>query len=59
MLPYWRKVMGAEECAEDLDEEGYCSHGKMLQGPAQDTVRTRNLADLKAPDNFQYFVRVG
>jgi hypothetical protein len=59
MLPYWRKVLGAEDRIEDVDEERCRSHGKMLQGPIWDTVRAKSLADLKATDGFQNIVGVG
>jgi hypothetical protein len=42
--------MGAEDRVEDLNEEGYRSHGKMLQRSVRNTVRGRKRADLKAPD---------
>jgi len=59
VVPHCRKVMVAEDCVEDLGEEGYHSLGKMLQGPVQDTVWTRSLADLNTPDGFLNLVRVG
>jgi hypothetical protein len=46
--------MGAEDRVENLDKEGYCSHGKMLQVSVWDTVRVRSLAELKASDGFLY-----
>jgi hypothetical protein len=50
--------MGAENRIENPGQEGYCSLGKMLQGPVRDTVWARNLADLEAPDGFLNLVRV-
>jgi hypothetical protein len=58
VFPYWRKVMGAEERVEDLDQEGNCPHGKMLQCPVQDTVKAWSLAVLKAADGFLKLIRV-
>ena len=51
--------MGAQEGIEDLDEQEYRPHGKMLQGPVRDTVRSRSLAHLEAPDGFSNLIRVG
>jgi hypothetical protein len=59
VLSYWRKVMGVEDRVENLDEEGYCSHRKMLQCPVRDTIRPHCLAYSKGPDGFQNLVRVG
>ena len=39
--------MGEEHCNEDLDQEGYSSLGKMLQGPVRDTVRALALLTLR------------
>jgi len=33
--------MGADNCTEDLGQEGNRLLGKMLQGPVQDTVQAR------------------
>ena len=41
--------MGAENRIENLGKEGYRSLVNMLQGPVQDTVRARSLADLETP----------
>ena len=38
--------MGVENRVEKLDEEGYRSLGKKLQGPVRDTVWARSLAEL-------------
>jgi len=51
--------MGEENRIENLDQEGYRSLGKMLQGPVRDTVWARSLADPKTPDGFLNLVRVG
>jgi hypothetical protein len=51
--------MGAEDRVENQDKKGYSSLGKMLQCPVRDTVRARNLADLKTPAGFLNLVRVG
>jgi hypothetical protein len=51
--------MVAEKRVENLGEEGYRSLGKMLQGPVQDTVWDRSLADLENTDGFVRLVRVG
>ena len=51
--------MGGEHCIEDLNQEGYRSLGKMLQGSVRDTVRGRRLNELKPPDAFLDLVRVG
>jgi hypothetical protein len=59
VLPYWRKVVGAGNRIEDLDQEENCPHVKMLQCPVRDTVRARSLANLKAPDGFLNLIRVG
>jgi hypothetical protein len=58
-LPYWRKVVGAENRVEDLDKEENRSHGKMLQCPVRDTVRAWSLAKLKAPDGVLNLIRIG
>ena len=59
MLPHYGEVMGEENRIENLDQEGYRSLGKMLQGPVRDTVWARSLADPKTPDGFLNLVRVG
>jgi hypothetical protein len=51
--------MGEENCDEDLDQEGYRSLGKMLQGSVRYTVWTRSPADLETPDNLVNLVRAG
>jgi hypothetical protein len=38
MLPHNTEVMGEENGIENLDQEGYRSRGKMLQGPLRDTI---------------------
>ena len=45
-----------ENCI-DLDQLGYRTLGKMLQGPVPDTIRARSLVDLENPDAFR-FLRV-
>jgi hypothetical protein len=52
-------VIGTEHRVENLDEEGYRSLWKMLQGPVRDVIWARDLADLKTPDGFLNLVRVG
>jgi hypothetical protein len=59
VLPYWRKVLGAENRVEDLDKDENRPHGKMFQCPVRDTVRPRSLAKLKAPDGFLNLIRIG
>ena len=51
--------MGEEYCIEDLNQKGYRSPGKMLQGPVMNTVRARRLVDLETPDGFLDLIRVG
>jgi len=51
--------MGEENQIENLGQKGNRSLGKMLQGPVQDTVWARSLADLETPDGFVNLVRVG
>jgi len=51
--------MGEENCVEDLDEDGYHSLGKMLQGSVHVTVWARRLTELDTPDGFVNLVRVG
>jgi len=51
--------MGVDDNVEDLDQEGYRSLGKMLQGSVRYTVLSRSLADLETPDGFVNLVRVG
>jgi len=51
--------MVEENCVEDLDQEGYRSMEKMLQGSVRYTVWAKSLADLETPDNFLNLVRVG
>jgi hypothetical protein len=48
-------MMGEEHCVEDLNQDGYRSLGKMLQGP----TRGRFLVDLETPDGFLDLIRVG
>ena len=50
--------MGEEHCIEDLDQEGYRSLGKMIQGPVRDTVRARYLVVLETPGGFLDLVRI-
>jgi hypothetical protein len=45
-------MMGEEDSVEYLDQEGYCSLGKMLQGSVRYSVWARGLADLETPDGF-------
>jgi len=52
-------VTGEENCVEDLDQKGYHSLGKMLQGSVRYTVWDRSLVDLQTPDGFVNLVRVG
>jgi hypothetical protein len=59
MLPYCRKMMGAEDRVEDVDKKENRPHGKMLQGPIRDAVGARSLADLKAPKSCLNLVRCG
>jgi hypothetical protein len=59
LLPQNRDVVGEEDSAEDLGEEGYRSLGKMLQDPARDNFRTRSLADFETPDDILNLVRFG
>jgi hypothetical protein len=58
VLPYWKKVMGAENRVEDLDQEENGPNGKMLEYPVRDTVGAWSLAYLKAPDGFLNLIRV-
>ena len=51
--------MGEENRIENLDQEGYRSLGKMLQGPVRDTVWAQSLANLENPGAFMNLVRVG
>ena len=51
--------MGKEHCIEDLNQEGYCSLGKIFQGSARNTVGSWRLVDLETPDGFLDLVRVG
>jgi len=39
--------MGEENRTENLDQEGYRSVEKILQGPVRDTVWARSLAELE------------
>ena len=48
-----------ENRVKNLDEEGYSSLGKMLQGPVRNTVRARGRADLETHDGFVNLLRVG
>ena len=59
VLPHCRKMMGAEKRVTNLDQEGYRSLGKILQGPVRDTVRARSLADSETTNGFLNLVRVG
>jgi hypothetical protein len=52
------KVMGAEDCIEDVEKKENRLHGKMLQSPVRDAVRVWSLADLKAPESCLNLVRV-
>jgi len=42
--------MGEEMCDEDLDQEGYRSLGKTLQGSVRYTLWARSLAETETPD---------
>jgi hypothetical protein len=46
VLPRCWEVMGVEGCIEYLDEEGYRSLEKMLQGSFWNTVWVWSLADI-------------
>jgi hypothetical protein len=52
-------MMGEEDCIEDVDQEGYRSLGKMLQGSVRYIVWASSLADLETPDGFVNLIRVG
>ena len=49
--------MGEEHSIEYLNEEGYRSLGKMIQGSVRNTVWTWRLVDLEIPDGFLDLVR--
>ena len=51
--------MVAENRVEDMDGEGSCSLGMMLQCPVWDIVWARSLADIENPDDFVNLVRGG
>ena len=59
MLPRCRKVMGEEDCVKNQDQEGYRLLWEMLQGPVQNTIQARSLADPETPDGFLNLLRVG
>jgi len=50
--------MGEEERIENLGQEENRSLGKILQGPVQDTVRARSIAEFETPDGFVNLVSV-
>ena len=61
MLSQRREVIGDENCV-DLNQEGYRSLGKMLQGSVRYTFWARSLADLETADGFvnlDRFINVG
>ena len=49
--------MGEEHCIEDLNQEGYISLGKIIQGTVFDTFRAWRLVDLVITDGFLDLVR--
>ena len=49
--------MGVGNRVENMDEEGNCSIGKVLQCPIRDTVRTRSLANVETTDGLVINVR--
>ena len=51
--------MGEENCVADLDQGGYHSLRKMLQGSVRYTFWARSLTDLETPNGFLILVRVG
>jgi len=51
--------MGERDRVENLDQEGYRSLWRMLQGPVRDTVRARSLADFETIGGFLNLFRVG
>jgi hypothetical protein len=55
MLQSWRKVMGQENCDEDMDMERERSHKKMLQSHVRIRVRARCLAEFKTADGLMNF----
>jgi len=59
VLPQGTEVVGEEDCVEDLDQEGYRSLGKMLQGSVRYIVWARFFADLETPVGFVNLVRFG
>jgi hypothetical protein len=59
VFPYWKKVVDAENRVEDLDQEDYCPHGKILKCSVRNTFRARSLANLKATDGFLNLIRIG
>jgi len=52
-------MMGEEHSIEDLNQEGYRSLVKMLQGSVRNTVGAWRLVDLENPVGFLDLVRVG
>jgi len=52
-------MVGEENRIENLDQEGFRSLGKMLQGPVRYTVWAQSLADLETLDGFINLVGVG
>jgi hypothetical protein len=52
-------MVGEKGGVENLDQEGYRSLGKMLQGSVRYTVWARSLAELETPDGFVNLDRVG
>jgi hypothetical protein len=52
------EVMDEENCVEDLDQVGYRSLVKIIQGCLRYIVWARSLADLETPDGFVNLVRV-
>jgi hypothetical protein len=58
LLPTCREMMVVEDRIEDVDEKDRL-HGKMPQSLVWDTIGTRSLAELKAPNGCLNLVRVG
>ena len=51
--------MGAEDIAENQDQEGYRLLWEILQSPVRDTFRSRNLLDVDNPNGFLKLLMVG
>jgi hypothetical protein len=52
-------VVIEEKSVRFVDDEGYRSLGKILQGPLRSAVRVRSLADFETSGNVLNLVRVG